>query len=48
MAISLGLAANFRDDLEMLERGMAVYDALYAWCRAAESGTAERHNWKPA
>jgi rhodanese-related sulfurtransferase len=48
VAISLGLAANFRDDLEMLERGMVVYDALYAWCRAAETGTAERHNWKPA
>ncbi len=22
----------------MLERGMVVYDALYAWCRAAEAG----------
>jgi rhodanese-related sulfurtransferase len=48
VAVSLGLAANFADDLEMLERGMVLYDALYAWCRDAEAGTAERHNWKPA
>jgi hypothetical protein len=31
-AISLGLSHNFRDDHEMLERGLIVYDALYAWC----------------
>jgi rhodanese-related sulfurtransferase len=48
VAVSLGLAANFPDDLEMLERGMVLYDALYAWCRDMEAGTAERHNWKPA
>ena len=48
VAVSLGLSANFKDDLEMLERGMVLYDALYAWCRHAEAGTAERHNWKPA
>ena len=33
LAISSGLSKNFRDDHEMLEQGMAVYDALYAWCR---------------
>lgn len=43
-AISLGLSINFRDDLEMLERGMVLYDALYAWCR---EGRDEVHAWKP-
>ncbi len=33
-AISLGLSHNFADDLEMLEHGMVMYDALYAWCRS--------------
>jgi rhodanese-related sulfurtransferase len=32
-AISLGLSRNFADDHEMLEHGMVMYDALYAWCR---------------
>jgi rhodanese-related sulfurtransferase len=32
-AISLGLSRNFTDDHEMLEHGMVLYDALYAWCR---------------
>ena len=32
LAISKGLSLNFKDDHEMLERGMVVYDALYAWC----------------
>lgn len=32
-AISLGLSRNYADDHEMLEHGMVVYDALYAWCR---------------
>jgi hypothetical protein len=27
-AISLGLSANFPDDHEMLDHGMAIYDAL--------------------
>ena len=33
LAISLGLSLNFQDDHEMLEHGMVMYDALYAWCR---------------
>jgi rhodanese-related sulfurtransferase len=33
LAISHGLSANFRDDHAMLEEGMVMYDALYAWCR---------------
>ena len=44
LAISLGLSANFSDDLAMLEQGMVVYDALHAWCRG---GQAEGHDWKP-
>lgn len=43
-AISLGLSRNFADDHEMLERGMVLYDALYAWCK---EGKAEVHTWKP-
>jgi rhodanese-related sulfurtransferase len=33
LAISQGLSANFPDDHQMLEHGMVLYDALYAWCR---------------
>ena len=29
----------------MLEHGMVIYDALYAWCRSLQG---ETHNWKPA
>ena len=32
LAISKGLSLNFSDDHEMLQHGMVVYDALYAWC----------------
>lgn len=35
LAVSRGLSQNFQDDHEMLEHGMVVYDALYAWCRDA-------------
>ncbi len=44
-AISMGLSINTIDDHAMLEHGMVIYDALYAWCRSAN---AEVHNWKPA
>jgi AraC-like DNA-binding protein len=30
-AISAGLAYNIRDDQELLEQGMILYDALYSW-----------------
>jgi len=33
LAVSYGLSSNFPDDHEMLDHGMVVYDALYAWCR---------------
>jgi rhodanese-related sulfurtransferase len=42
LAISLGLSRQFSDDLAQLEAGMAIYDALYRWCRDA---TDETHNW---
>ena len=34
LAISLGLSLNYPDDLAMLEQGMVIYDALYAWIRS--------------
>jgi len=42
LAVSLGLSRNFADDAAMLEAAMPVYDALYAWCREAQS---EPHSW---
>jgi rhodanese-related sulfurtransferase len=33
LAISQGLSINYEDDHRMLDQGMVVYDALYAWCR---------------
>lgn len=43
-AISLGLTPNFLDDHEMLQNGLIVYDALYAWCTSCQ---AETHTWPP-
>lgn len=43
-AISLGLSQVFADDHEMLEHGMVMYDALYAWCQSCQ---AETHQWPP-
>ncbi|MGV8838963.1 MAG: chromate resistance protein ChrB domain-containing protein [Bauldia sp.] len=45
LAISLGLSRMFADDLEQLEAGLLIYDALYRWCRDA---TGETHDWIPA
>ncbi len=42
LAISLGLSRMHSDDNQQLDAGMAVYDALYRWCRDA---TDETHNW---
>jgi hypothetical protein len=42
LAASLGLSRMYRDDLEQLEAGLALYDAFYRWCRDAK---AETHNW---
>jgi rhodanese-related sulfurtransferase len=42
LAASLGLSRMYADDLEQLDAGMLLYDALYRWCRDA---TDETHNW---
>jgi rhodanese-related sulfurtransferase len=34
LAISQGLSRVYENDVEMLEHGMVMYDALYAWCRS--------------
>jgi rhodanese-related sulfurtransferase len=44
-AVSLGLSRLFSNDLEMLEHGMVMYDALYTWCK---EGKDEVHTWNPA
>lgn len=43
LAISLGLSRLYADDLEQLDAGLLVYDALYRWCRDARG---ETHNWE--
>ena len=49
LAASLGLSRMYNDDLEQLQAGMLLYDAMYRWARDA---TSERHDWpisaKPA
>ena len=42
-AISAGLSHNYTNDLEMLEIGLKIYDALYSWAKFAQT---ERHTWK--
>ena len=44
-ALSLGLSITHKNDYEMLEHGMTMYDALYAWCK---EGKSEVHTWNPA
>src|SRR5690349_3690304 len=43
-AISAGLSYNFKKDLEQLEIGMKIYDALYSWTKYASG---EKHSWNP-
>lgn len=43
-ALSLGLSQTFANDHEMLQHGMVMYDALYAWCKDCQS---ETHQWPP-
>jgi hypothetical protein len=45
LAVSLGLSQLYADDHAMLQAGLGLYDALYAWARHAR---AERHGWPPA
>jgi hypothetical protein len=44
-AISLGLSATLTNDHQMLQHGIIMYDALYAWCRTLQN---ETHAWPPA
>lgn len=44
-ALSLGLSVNFSDDHALLEQGIILYDALYAWAVQARG---ERHDWRPS
>jgi len=43
-AISAGLAYNFKDDYELLKRGMVIYDALYSWAKHLQK---EKHTQNP-
>jgi hypothetical protein len=43
-AISLGLSHNHRSDIEMLEHGFVLYEALFSWCKSLQD---ETHNWPP-
>ena len=44
LAQSLGLSAMFPDDRVMLQHGMVMYDAYYAWIKQARG---ETHSWSP-
>jgi AraC-like DNA-binding protein len=43
-AISAGLAYNFTDDQELLQKGMLLYDALYSWAKHLQK---EKHTQQP-
>ena len=43
-AISAGLSYNYKDDLEQLQIGMKIYDALYSWAKFVSH---EKHTWNP-
>ncbi len=43
LAQSLGLSALYAYDHEMLEHGMAMYDAYYAWLRQAQDESHPTH-----
>jgi AraC-like DNA-binding protein len=43
-AISAGLSYNYKNDLEQLEKGMLIYDALYAWAKFLQK---EKHTQNP-
>jgi AraC-like DNA-binding protein len=43
-AISAGLAHNIKDDQELLEKGMIIYDALYSWAKYLQH---EKHTQQP-
>jgi sulfur transfer protein SufE len=39
-----GLAYNITNDLELLDRGMMIYDGLYSWAKYLQ---AEKHTQNP-
>ncbi|MEO5594138.1 MAG: chromate resistance protein ChrB domain-containing protein [Chitinophagaceae bacterium] len=43
-AISAGLAYNFSNDQELLEKGILLYDALYSWAKNLQH---EKHTQQP-
>jgi AraC-like DNA-binding protein len=43
-AISAGLAYNYKNDHELLEKGMLIYDALYSWAKHLQH---EKHTLQP-
>ena len=43
-AISAGLSYNNKNDYEMLDIGMKIYDALYSWAKYVQH---EKHTWQP-
>ncbi len=43
-AISAGLAHNFKNDDELLRKGMILYDALYSWAQYLQK---EKHTQQP-
>lgn len=43
-AISAGLAHNFKNDHDLLEKGMILYDALYSWAKYLQK---EKHTQQP-
>jgi len=43
-AMSAGLAYNIKDDYELLEKGMMIYDALYSWAAYLQK---EKHTQNP-
>ena len=43
-AISAGLAYNIKDDYELLQKGMLLYDALYTWAKYLQK---EKHTQNP-
>src|SRR6267378_5004118 len=43
-AISAGLSHNIRDDHQLLEKGLMIYDALYSWAKYLQN---EKHTQNP-
>ncbi len=42
LALSVGLSRLYKNDLQQLEAGIGMYDALYRWAR---DGFEEKHDW---